>query len=437
MINCFDKQAEFIESEAPYAAFIGGVGSGKSYALALWAIKQALRYPHVTGFLGANTYDQLHKCVLKEVLSILTERDIKFTFNRKPPASWPKPNKKVLPSYNKVLTLQNGAGIYCFSMENYEAIRGISVGWIGLDESRDMHEDAFLNIQTRKRGFGEFNYQIKTSTTPWGFNWVYYKFIDKDSEIYLPGTHVIHASTKDNIFNHATFYEGLKAGMSKDDIAQELEAQFIEKGKGAVYSFSRARHISKEEPGTEDNIIVSIDFNVAPLCATMAFIRNEALYFYDEVYIPNNGQVKDLCVETLNRLDKMKHTGVVEIEADIAGQNRTVVSLRTAFDLIREYLCEPLGDRAYSWLGAHRERSVYVGVQQINALLDRDKPKMFFNLRCKNTIRDMERLLWIPGTDQIDKSNKLLTHMADDVRYTGTRKFDELIHGDTLEAFWG
>ena len=439
MIECHPKQKEFIDSKKPYAAYIGGVGSGKTFGAAIWALQQAFEHPSVTGFVAANTYDQLNKAMMKDIFTLLTMMNVGYVFNKRPPSNWPNPTKHKVERFDKILTIENGAQIYCFSMENYDAIRGIEFGWAALDEARDMHEDAFMVVQTRLRGFGEFNYQIKMSTTPCGYNWIYYKFIDKESDIYLPESEVFFSSTKDNPYNPKYYYDSLKAGMSKEDVEQELEAQFIEKGTGSVFAFSRARHTHSLEPTTEDNILVAIDFNVAPLCATMAFIREEKLYFFDEVYISNNGQVKNLCIEILDRLNKMKHTGVVEVDADLAGQNRTVVTLKTSFDLIREYLCEPLGDRAHSYLGVHRERSVYVGAQKCNALLDPKlgNPKMFFSLKCRNTIRDMERLIWIPGTDQIDKSNKVLSHMADNVRYTATRKFDELAHGGILRAFWG
>lgn len=72
-IQVYDRQAQFISAAEPIYAFIGGVGSGKSTAGAVYTLQQIARYPMARGFIGANTYLQLHKSTLIKLFSLLQQ----------------------------------------------------------------------------------------------------------------------------------------------------------------------------------------------------------------------------------------------------------------------------------------------------------------------------------------------------------------------------
>ena len=53
-----NPQIELLESTAQIKLFHAGVGSGKTHIMGVDNLILAINYPHVRGFIGANTPDQ-------------------------------------------------------------------------------------------------------------------------------------------------------------------------------------------------------------------------------------------------------------------------------------------------------------------------------------------------------------------------------------------
>ena len=75
-LNLYNQQWEFIQAPEKLVLFLSGVGGGKSTAGAVWSIFNCKNYPHAVGFIGANTFDQLHKSTLPKLFSLLRELKI-------------------------------------------------------------------------------------------------------------------------------------------------------------------------------------------------------------------------------------------------------------------------------------------------------------------------------------------------------------------------
>lgn len=431
-IKLCPKQLAFVNSEARYTAFFGGVGAGKTFTGAVWAAKRSAD-PKVVGFIGANSYKQLHQTTLPQLFSLLSRLKVGYAYGTKP--KWETFNH--FEKYDGILSLTTGCQIICRSLENFDSYRGIQVGWAWIDETRDTKHEAFTVLAERLRGYGfNYKYQLKLTTTPCGFNWLYYAFAAADR---LKSSQIFYKPTKDNQRHLPKDYvKDLEETLGAEAARQQLGAEFIAIGQGSVFEFSRTKNLRTVTPLENDVVCVGIDFNVHPMTASLSVHRGNNLLVFDEIYIDHASQTSVLCAEILRRLDAFDHVGRVEVDADIAGAARHTNAAQTDHDVVREHLLKPLGSRGADFLNAYKERNVFMGVQMMNGLLSpvTGDPKIYIDPGCTHLIKDLEQMVWVSGTRQIDKKKqKELTHMADNFRYVGVRKRPELVHPGGLKAF--
>ena len=149
-IEVSNPQADILESLCSRNLFQSGVGSGKSHALTICSGDFIINYPHMRGFIGANTYQQLSKSTLDRVFKVWQlyfgwKRDVHYVVNKVPPKSWIKYGTQ-LENYDKTISFDNGALIFTASLDNYHAIDGTEFGWAMLDETKDTPEEAVKEV---------------------------------------------------------------------------------------------------------------------------------------------------------------------------------------------------------------------------------------------------------------------------------------------------
>src|SRR4051794_21794911 len=155
--NRFPSQVVFDECPSKFKGYSGPIGSGKSLALVMEAIKLAYINPGVLGLIGSPTYRMMMDSTLIEFETTLERFGIPHTVSRgKMELYLKEPNTTIL----------------LRSMENPERLRGMNLGWFGVDELSYCREEAWTRLQGRlrhpkakvKRGFGVW--------TPKGRDWV-------------------------------------------------------------------------------------------------------------------------------------------------------------------------------------------------------------------------------------------------------------------------
>jgi hypothetical protein len=151
------KQAKFLRSRAKRKSFIGGRGSGKSFALGLKVKLLFELFPKATWVIAGVTYVSLDSIVIPAIRKALSacgihEYDKKnspygvYVVGLMPPAKWEKPAEqpgKRLFQY--CITFINGFTIRLVSQDNQETHRGLNINGIILDESATID---FSFIQT-------------------------------------------------------------------------------------------------------------------------------------------------------------------------------------------------------------------------------------------------------------------------------------------------
>jgi len=390
-IELFPTQRAFIESSASLAAFIGGIGSGKTFTGAVWLLRLALTAGEPLNFYAcSNTYPQLKDALYPKFFGFLGQWGLReglhYTFNKT----------------DKDLKFFNGSVIMFRSLQNFNMLRGAEAAAALIDEARDAPEEAVNVIIGRLRQ--KENAQLKITTTPAGFNWIYDWYMDGRLDVY-------RMPTEENTKLPKSYIEHLKNQYSGDFLRQELFADFVNFGGKLVYNeFSRRKNIFvyKGDLGDDEPVYVGLDFNVDPFCAVAAFERDGVFYFFDEIVL-RGLTIADMTREIHRRYGK-RGKRPIYIYPDASARNRNVAKMTTIlYDLQRSF-----GTDRVRYFSSNPR--VVNRIQTTNNYL-RDK-KIMIDERLEVLIRDLERVKYKEtGAMEIDKSDAQLTHASDALGY--------------------
>ena len=196
-------QVSFWEDDSRVKGFIGGVGSGKTFAGAAQILAMP---PGSSGMVVAPTYPML--------------RDLCQTtfFDDVCPPSLIREHNK---SENKT-TLINGTTIIWRSAEHgWKRLRGPNLGWLWVDEAAFIGESSWKVLIGRiRRRPGK----VWITSTPNGQNWLHDWWCVRDLGYTLHNAH-----TKDNPYNIPTYFSDLERAYEDDPeyAAQELRGAFV------------------------------------------------------------------------------------------------------------------------------------------------------------------------------------------------------------------
>lgn len=373
-VNVSNPQLEFLESTLSKTLFCGGLGSGKTFAGGVWAALMARQYPKVRGLITANSYSQLKKATLPGFFKILDQWGVRYKYK----------------SQDGVIEIAGGATIYAISMEKFDLLRGIEVGWAWSDECAFYREEAYNVLIGRIRD-ASGPCQWKGTTTPNGFNWLYKRFVEKPSA----SSKVVYGSTTDNLENLApSYYEDLKGNYDSRLAQQELDGRFVNLNAGRVYhAFDRRLHVisalRKGEP-----IYFGVDFNVHPLCGVYGFTRNGIIYIEREMYLENSN--------TFHAAKKARADypgeNIIAVP-DSTGNKRHSSAAETDHEILR---------RAGLIVVSQRNPPVKDRENNVNRLLEHGK--LYIDPRCTHLIAELEQMVH-------DNQDEMIGHILDGLGY--------------------
>ncbi len=213
-IKLHRAQASFRQSNALYRGFVGGIGSGKSWAGAYDLIRRAKK-GRLYMAVGP-TYPLLSDATIRTFLMIGHALGVipVGAVHRTPPS----------------VKLSTGAEILFRSSDDPDRLRGPNLSGAWLDEASLMDAEVFDVMIGRLREQGEQGW-LSATFTPKGLgHWTYEKFGKRDAQgkPLVPNTELFFAKTGDNPFNPAGFADTLREQYSPQIAAQELDAQFCD-----------------------------------------------------------------------------------------------------------------------------------------------------------------------------------------------------------------
>lgn len=265
---------QFVALFQPYDhfAFFGGIASGKTFTGSHFVLKMITEHPEKTGFVGANTYDQLSQATLRELFYWLSIYGFDFVINRQPPREWGEP--KLFPLYRNILSVRNPRTrkvtyIFVRVLSDENPLRGVEFSWYWLDETRDTPRDTHDVVLSRMREHAFMKGLITTTTN--GEDWCYERFVrGNDGDRIYGSMHIptIRAVESGNITDK--FYQVLRKSYSPLMALQELDAQHVNVSGGLAY-YSAGSHNKRlyapwgaTSPDRSLPLVVGCDFNYSP-----------------------------------------------------------------------------------------------------------------------------------------------------------------------------
>jgi predicted phage terminase large subunit-like protein len=208
-LSLSSTQLAFCRDERRYAAFVGGVGSGKSHAGACKVVLQASG-PGL-GMVVAPSYPMLRDATWRTCLEV-----------------W-QPWVASVHKQEMRIDLQTGAQALFRSADDPERLRGINAAWAWVDEAAQCAASTWEIVIGRLRQGGELG-RAWVTTTPRGFGWVHEVFVARAGA----DTALYHAQTAANPFVDPAFVRTLEGQYAPDYARQELAGEFIELGAGMI-----------------------------------------------------------------------------------------------------------------------------------------------------------------------------------------------------------
>jgi phage terminase large subunit-like protein len=202
-----EPQRKFWASQARFRLFAGGVGSGKTRASCV----EALRMPRgSTGMMVAPTYPMLRDATLRTFFELVQPAGILRRFNRS--------EMRAELAGDRTILFRSG--------EKPDRLRGPNLGWFLLDEAAMLDVSVWLIMMGRLRQDPAVAW---AATTPRGRNWVYQTFVGAG-----PDYDVIHASSRTNQFLPRHFIRTLEDAYDPTFAAQEIEGEFLAETLGQL-----------------------------------------------------------------------------------------------------------------------------------------------------------------------------------------------------------
>jgi len=373
------RQTEFHRNPAKYCAFIGGVGSGKTFAGFAEGMKYAVLHAGSRGMVVSPTYPMLKDAILP-FLETRLPRYLIREFNKQ----------------DKRLVIFNGSVIYFRSADKPDRLRGPNLAWFWIDEAALCAYATWKIMLARLRQEG-FPLRGWITTTPKGRNWVYQVFIENAS----PQHAVIRATSYDNPYLPSDFVEDLKHTYDDKFFRQEVLAEFVTY-EGLVYpEFSRERHTHIDPPDRLRRVVLGVDYGYTNPSAVLVIGVDEfeRVWVVDEWYKRHKTQAE-----------------VADVVAELAaryGAEKVFVD-PSAASLIAE-----IQQRHISVEPANND--VLAGISKIRSLLQK-RPEGWSGIkilrRCPHTIAEFESYELEQTADGFrDKPKKVNDHAMDALRY--------------------
>jgi len=369
------RQREFFESTAKYKAFVGGIGSGKTYIGSLLALRElgAGR----DGVIVAPTFPMLRDSTQKTFFDLCEQLGIKVTF-------WKAEERAQI----------NHATVYFRSADYPDRLRGPNLSWAYLDEAALMSERVWQVVLGRLR-VGEPKAWV--TTTPAGYNWVYRYWVAERRGNYA----LFRCSTVDNRYLPAGYLDDLRDNYTGEFARQEIDGEFVA-FEGLVYSEMKSElHVVPPVAELKGyRLVRSVDYGYTNpfVCLWGAIDGDGRLTVYDEHY--------------------RRKTLIRDHAAAIAARHGSfewTVADHDAQDNAEMQACGV-------WtLNARKE--VIAGIQAVKARLNvagDGRPRLFICSNCVNLLKEFGMYRWADkseGRNEKEEPLKENDHAMDALRY--------------------
>jgi len=342
------------------------------------------------GWVIYPTYDLAEELFVEPMKELLSENGIHFTYNV-------QKHRFVTPYGNMKI----------YQLQKSQNIVGSSLSWIGFDEF-DIGNYRQTNLAYNKaigRMRGSDNCEVFIVTSPEGFGKTYEIFVDQDND----SKHLVHGKTTDNPYLPDSYVKLLEENYDATMLKAYRDGQFVNISALSTYhSFERSKNVKKCEYDRSQPVRVGLDFNNDPMCCILfnTYKTEPKVKIFDAISLSHQGQ-GDLLSARMCAVIKDKYPNHQYIVyPDASGFQRHTSAMYSDIDIVNP-----------SGFQVNVRKSNPPVVNRVNSVNKMLEGNIIIDPRCKALIQDLEKVTNKQGTRDIDKSNKLLTHMTDALGY--------------------
>lgn len=203
----FPRQKRFVLDTRPYPAYIGGIGSGKTYAGAAKVVSRMERKE--LGMIAAPTYPMLRDATRRTLTGMLDTFGIEYELHK---------------TENLITILRTGHEILCRSLDNPDTLRGPNLAYAWIDEGALIGIDGWRIVKGRVRD-GD-RPQAWVTSTPKGRNWLWQEWERDATGNELDPSHPLYrVRTTENYHLPDNWAEQL--GYTDEFYDQEIGGEFV------------------------------------------------------------------------------------------------------------------------------------------------------------------------------------------------------------------
>ena len=380
-----EPQKKIFSSDARFRVVVAGRRFSKTY-LSMWEIAKFARYPNRKIFYIAPTYRQAKQIIWEDLKKELTTK------------RWAK---KINES-DLTIELVNNSKIYLRSADNPDALRGVSMDFLVMDEAamidQRMWQEVCRPALSDRGGHGLF------ITTPRGMNWVYDLFQDVG---HLPDYESFQYTTLDGGQVPEGEVEAAKRELDSKSFRQEYLATFETYSGLIYYNWNPKVNVTNTPPEITERTLLHIgmDFNVTPLVAAISVINDGVITFFDEIRM-DGSNTYEMTEEIRNRYPNNR----IWCYPDASGNARKTSSHTSDHKILQHagFVIKSKGVNP-----AVRDRIASVNS---NLLSMTNETRLYVTPNCKNIIKCISSQTYKEGTLIPDKTNDT-DHMNDAVGY--------------------
>lgn len=260
-------------------AIIGAKGAGKTHGGAAFAARKAQKFPGSMGCVVSNTYGQVKDNAIPAFEKVMRMLNLEAEF-----FNTVKINGR---PYTKVYIIKLGGGKQSYmlvrSLDAVNLLEGVELDWLWVEEIQHSPKDAFVTAFSRVRGQNADRSVFIAGMSDSAFHWMYrflpaVGFVEEDN--YVPGEHrgiLLEPNLYENVQNVGQDYiDRLMAIYDEEQAKMYVRGQRVSLGGNNVLPAyndhdhrlgTRSRLLAKYDPKL--HLYISIDFNVAPMTATL------------------------------------------------------------------------------------------------------------------------------------------------------------------------
>lgn len=371
-VALFPRQMRFVQDERRFPGYVGGIGSGKSFA---GGVKALARFDKPgLGGVFAPSYPMLRDATQRTLFMLLDDVGIPYEHYK-------GENRLTIPS--------SGHEVIFRSLDNPDSVRGPNLEWAWIDEASLVSKEASNIVNGRVR-VGDAP-QVWKTFTPKGRNWCWEEYErDATGDESDPLHPLYRVKTTENPelpddFAHTLGYTGRFA-------EQEIGGEFVA-FEGVVYPmFNRAQHV-KTQDCTDWGTVLGVDIGSRNPTAILTIRRSGDRVHVERELYRRQMDSEEITAAIVDEYDRVKPEAVfVDPSAN-------------------EYIL------AWERKGLPVRKAVNDVTYGIGVVTTAFTDGMTIDPSCVNTIAEAETYHYPDNRQESDKPAKESDHCMDALRY--------------------